>query len=326
MAVRETKKSFADISSGMAGFVTAYLVQNDCKQRYDMEVFEMQDRLSLDSALCFITPVDILMRAFDDGFHNTLKRMYDHLDIKYTSAKFIYPISTVSTTDGKKMSPHFIHSSSNHQVPLIRPENCGYVEWILRTLYLVVCYFWFMACCFFNPKPATVSNEDESLQQYHDRIRLLCYFSKNYLLLLILSIAICSYNELLEFPVINAVDYARRTYCQPYYIVIRVTGAKSLGSKEVLSSIPVIHGESFIHCNRSTVLYYKFIYKYSSSVLVKSFPITLIDPVKVIHRARLTRVLQILKSRKIINKIFSEKSKFVFPGNAKIWHNEIRNI
>ncbi|KAB8226941.1 NAD(P)-binding protein [Aspergillus alliaceus] len=282
MAVRETKKSFADISSGMAGFVTAYLVQNDCKQRYDMEVFEMQDRLSLDSALCFITPVDILMRAFDDGFHNTLKRMYDHLDIKYTSAKFIYPISTVSTTDGKKMSPHFIHSSSNHQVPLIRPENCGYVEWILRTLYLVV-----------------------------------CYFCKNYLLLLILSIAICFYNKLLKFPAIDAVDYARRTYCQPHYIVI---------GGEVLSSIPVIHGESFIHRDRSTIPYYKFIYKYPSSVLVKSFPITSIDPAKVIHRARLTRVLQILKSRKIINKIFSEKSKFVFPGNIKIWHNKIRNI
>ncbi|KAE8387983.1 hypothetical protein BDV23DRAFT_195489 [Aspergillus alliaceus] len=426
MAFRETQKTVAVIGSGMAGLVTAYLVQHDRKQRYKVEMFEMQDQLSLDSASYSITPgndhttssyrIDIPMRAFDDGFHINLKRMYDHFDIKYTSTKFIYPMSTVSINDGKKMSPHFIHSSSNHQVPPIRPEDCGYVEWILRTLYLAVCYFWFTACCFFlNPRPATVSNEGESLRQYLDRIRLPRYFRKNYLLPLMSSVATCSHDELLEFPAIDAVDYARRTYRQPHYTVIggvqnvqtkiaskqsvtfgaMVTGAKNVGSKvqvtwtnlkskevhsrlfdhvilavppnvvsaiyeplrDVLSSIPVIHGESVIHRDRSTVPRYgqslrsrfstkaqqsldptqilhicsnsfatESIHEHPDSVLVTSFPITPIDPAKVIHRARLTRVLRTPKSRKVVNQIFSGKFEFASPEKAKIWHNGVGNV
>jgi predicted NAD/FAD-binding protein len=355
------------------------------------------------------------MRAFDDGFHNSLKQMYDHLGVQYTSPKFIYPLSTCSSTNGKKMSPHFIHSSSNHQVPPIRPEGCGYVEWILRTLYLAVCYFWFTACCFLiEPNPATTSNEDESLRQYLERIQLPRHFTNKYLLPLMSSVTTCSHDELLNFPAIDAVDYARRTYRQSHYTVVGgvqhvqtkissdqsvrlgaiVSKVENIGSKvqvtwtdskskevhskqfdhvvmavtpnvvgaiyeplqKVMSSIPVIQGESVVHRDRSTIpgcgqslkkisakaqqsldptqilhicsnsTATESIHEHPCSVLVTSFPIAPIEPTKVIHRARLTRVLRTPESRNIVNRIFSGKFERADQETEKLWRNGTGNV
>ncbi|RAQ49898.1 hypothetical protein AFGD_010008 [Aspergillus flavus] len=422
MAAPEPKKTVAIIGSGMAGLVSAYLIQQDRKRRYEVEVFEMQDQLSLDSASYTITSqdhhtyrVDVPMRAFDDGFHNNLKLMYDHLGVKYTSPKFIYPLSTISTTDGKKLPPHFIHSSSNHQVPPIRPEGCGYVEWILRILYLAVCYFWFTACCFLvEPKPATPSDEGESLRQYLGRIRLPQYFVNTYFLPLLSSVTTCSHSELLDFPAIDAVDYARRTYRQPHYTVVGgvqnvqtkisnaqsvrlgaiVTQVENVGSKvqvtwtdlkskevhskqfdhvvmavtpnvvgaiyeplrKLMSSIPVNQGEAVVHRDRSSIpdcsqslgrfaaaarqsvdptqiLHIcsnssatEAIHEHPCSVLVTSFPIAPIDPAKVIHRARLTRVLRTPQSRKIVNRIFGGNPQHAYQEKEKSWSNGTGNV
>ncbi|KAE8350117.1 hypothetical protein BDV28DRAFT_139771 [Aspergillus coremiiformis] len=422
MAALGPKRAVAVIGSGMAGLVTAYLIQQDSKRRYEVEIFEMQEQLSLDSASYTITSeddltyrVDVPMRAFDDGFHNNLKRMYDHLGVRYMSPKFIYPLSAISTTDGKKMPPHFIHSSSNHQVPPIRPEGCGYVEWILRTLYLAVCYFWFTACCFLiEPKPATSNDGGESLRHYLKRIRLPRHYTNGYLLPLMSSVTTCSHNELLDFPAIDAVDYARRTYRQSHYTVVggvqnvqnkisselsvmlgaMVTKVENVGSKiqvtwtdskskevhskqfdhvvmavtpnvvgaiyeplrKAMSSIPVNQGEAVVHRDRSTVpdcgqLLTRFsakahqsldptqilhicsnfsatesIHEHPYSVLVTSFPIAPIDPSKIIHRARLTRVLRTPQSRKVVNRIFAENSEHPYPEKEKIWCNGTGNV
>ena len=161
------------------------------------------------------------MRALDKGYHNNLKRMYDYLAIEYTSPKFIYPLSAISADDENKTSPYYIHSSSNHQVPPIRPKSCGFVTWALRTMFLAVCYTWFTVCCFLlKPKPATLSTEDESLRQYLARIRLPSSFSKYYLLPLLSSITTCPHDALLNFPAIDCVEYAKRTYRQPHYTVV----------------------------------------------------------------------------------------------------------
>ncbi|KAE8390585.1 hypothetical protein BDV23DRAFT_154864 [Aspergillus alliaceus] len=421
MVALEPKKSVAVIGSGMAGLVSAYLIQQDRKCRYEVEVFEMQDQLSLDSASYTIKAdddhtyrVDVPMRAFDDGFHNNLKCMYDYLGVKYTSPKFIYPLSSISTADGKKMPPHFIHSSSNHQVPPIRPEGCGYAEWILRTLFLAVCYFWFTACCFLiEPKLAT-SEEDESLRQYLERIRLPRHFTNNYLLPLMSSVTTCSHNELLDFPAIDAVDYARRTYRQSHYTVVGgvqnvqaristeqsvrlgaiVTRVENVGSRiqvtwtdskstevhsrqfdhvvmavtpnvvgaiyeplrKAMGLIPVNQGESVIHRDRSSVpdcgqALRRFsatarqsfdptqilhicsnssateaIHEHPCSVLVTSFPIAPIEPAKVIHRARLTRVLRTPQSRRIVNQIFAGKLENTYQANDKLWSNGTGNV
>ncbi|KAE8145397.1 hypothetical protein BDV25DRAFT_164780 [Aspergillus avenaceus] len=418
------KKTVAVIGSGMAGLVSVYLIQQDRKKRYEVEMFETQNQLSLDSASHTVTSdedpsssyrIDVPMRAFDDGFHLNLKRMYDHLGVQYTSPKFVYPLSTVSTTDNSRKSPpHFIHSSSNHQVPPIKPERCGYGQWILRTLYLAVCYFWFTACCFLiEPIPATIDRDDESFQVYLDRIALPKYFIGNYLLPLMSAVTTCSHDELLGFPAIDAIDYARRTYRQPHYTVVggvqnvqakiacapsvrlgaTVTKVEHIGSRlrvtwidsrstetcskefdhvvmavtpnvvgaiyeplrTTLSSIPVISGESVVHYDRSTLpdcgrsirkfsrdvrfspdqpqlLYIcsnssatEAIHEHPGSVLVTSFPIAPIDPAKVIHRARLARVLRTPKSRRVVNRIFSGDFEQT-QQEDKTWRNGTGNV
>lgn len=312
---------------------------------------------------------------------------------------------------GRKPPPHFIHSSSNHQFPPIRPEACGYVEWILRTVYLAVFYFWFTTCCFFvRPRPATASREDESLREYLERIRLRRHFSRHYLLPLMSSVTTCSHDALLNFPAIDCVEYAKRTYRQPHYVAVEgvqevqtkiakgrdikfgatVTAIENTGSQVrvswtensdeekkvnssvfdhaimavppnvvgaiyqplqgVLDHIPVAFGESVVHRDTSTIpdvgsslkrpsppsLSSPFdqtqimhicstpsstesIHEHPSSILVTNFPISPIDPMKVIHRAKFTRVLRTPKSRAVVERIFSS-------GNGSNAHNEKKEL
>ncbi|KAH8703653.1 hypothetical protein BGW36DRAFT_89562 [Talaromyces proteolyticus] len=240
---KHAKKTVAVIGSGMAGLVTAYLIHQDKQCRYHVEVFETQDQLSLDSASYTISSadvypslpnrIDIPMRAFDEGFHINLKRMYDYLGVGYITQKFVYSLSKYSTVDGKKSPPYFFHSSSNHRFPPVRPEGYGYLQWIVQIMYLAACYFWFIVCCFVvKPKMASTSKEEETLEVYVKRIRLPWHFVKNYLLPLMSSVTTCSHDALLSFPALDAVDYAKRTYRQPHYTVIGgVQGVQSKLSK-----------------------------------------------------------------------------------------------
>lgn len=157
--------------------------------------------------------------------------MYEYLGVSYTTPRFIYTLSTLSNfasfadSNGRegRISPYFIHSSSNHQLPPIRPISLGYIRWILRTLFVAICYFWFTICCFLVvPKPGNGSKteEDETLEQYLDRIWLPVSFRKYYLLPLMSSMTTCPHEALLNFPAIDCVTYAKNTYRQPHYTVL----------------------------------------------------------------------------------------------------------
>ncbi|KAJ4309755.1 hypothetical protein N0V94_008781 [Neodidymelliopsis sp. IMI 364377] len=71
----------AVVGSGMAGLVTAHLLQRDRRQRYAVKVFESGNTLSLDSASVSVQNaartssdrVDLPMRAFAGSFYNNLK-------------------------------------------------------------------------------------------------------------------------------------------------------------------------------------------------------------------------------------------------------------
>lgn len=160
------------------------------------------------------------MRALDEGFHVNLKMMYDYLGIGYITQKFIYSLSSYSADTGKRSRPYFVHSSSNHRFPPIRPEGKSYVEWIMQLIYLAVCYFWFTACCFLVKPKLTPTSNEETLQAYLKRIRLPWHFVKTYLLPLMSSVTTCSHDALLAFPALDAVNYAKKTYRQPHYTVI----------------------------------------------------------------------------------------------------------
>lgn len=381
-----------------------------------------QDRLSLDSASYTISStdahnslpnrVDIPMRAFDGGFHINLKHMYDYLGVGYITQKFVYSLSKYSTVNGKKYRPYFLHSSSNHHLPPIRPEGRGYLEWIIQLIYLAACYFWFTVCCFVvKPKVVSASNDEETLRTYLKRIRLPWRFVTNYLLPLMSSVTTCSHDALLGFPALDAVEYAKKTYRQPHYTVVSgvqdvqsklskelavnfratATSVKRIGTqveltwidvndichtsyfdhvvmavppdvvgslfeplREAMRVIPVIWGESIVHndtssiadcprslekfsakaqkgCDQAQIMHITSDLSSTESVhqhfstLITNFPISPINPDKIVHRARLARVLRTPKSREIVNGIFTpdqselKKESLWYNGKDNVW-------
>ncbi|OJD17217.1 hypothetical protein AJ78_02654 [Emergomyces pasteurianus Ep9510] len=173
----------AIIGSGMAGLVAGYLLNGDQDHRFDVQVFEMQDKLSLDSASITVPSengmgirVDLPMRAFAGGFYSNLRRMYQYLGVKYIPIQFLFPLSKTPISRSRKASPisdqgrkdddgqeivddvdiipsepYFIHSSNNHRIPPVRPEHMGIWDWATEFVYLVFCFTWYTLCCFFIP-------------------------------------------------------------------------------------------------------------------------------------------------------------------------------
>ncbi|ODM17571.1 hypothetical protein SI65_07246 [Aspergillus cristatus] len=410
------KQTVAVVGSGMAGLVAAFLLQQDKKGRYDVQLFETQDHLSLDSASYTITKdhghdstpyrIDLPMRAFDDNFHNNLKRMYDYFGIQYGTKKFIYPLTTLS----RRNTPHFIYSSANHQMPPIRPPTSSYASWIIETAYLGLCYFWLTLCCFFvQSKEATAQHEEESLRQYLERIWLPHYFIRTYVCPMLTSITTCSHEELLDFPAKDFVEFAKKTYRRPRYYVtggvhhVQATIANGLsvklrttvtsvehtgtearviwveGKKEgsavfdhvvmavtpnvvgaiyqplrdAMKSIPVVPVQSIIHrdaavipeCgeevrvqatkqdNQRDVLHIcsddnatETHHEHPSSVYVTNFPISPIDPSKIIHHVQFSRTLRSVKSRRIVNQLMGNGIPIGQGEKEQLWRNGDGNV
>ncbi|KAJ6024365.1 hypothetical protein N7540_005162 [Penicillium herquei] len=231
MASVESRQSVAIVGTGMAGLITAWIVRNDSRARFDVEVFEKQKTLSLDSASLTVSNlsgdkqrVDLPMRAFASGFYDNLKRMYDYFGIEYGKQKFIFPFSTVDETEpgrSPKIHTSFIHSSHTHQFPPLRPQGSTWLTWLIEALYLGVCYLWIVSCSIFiKPKEGNSSRPSETFRQYAARIHLPQYFVKKYYLPIMSAVTTCPHNALLDFPAIDVVDYQAKTFGNPHYTVI----------------------------------------------------------------------------------------------------------
>ncbi|PGH23456.1 hypothetical protein AJ80_02409 [Polytolypa hystricis UAMH7299] len=231
-----SRVSVAVVGSGMAGLVSGFLLANDKKQRFDVQIFEAQDQLSLDSASATVTSkedgtpqgrVDLPMRAFAGGFYDNLRNMYDYLGVKYRPQAFLFTLSQLPRWDGRAATPYFVHSSNSHRLPPVRPEACGFWQWVAETVYLLLCYAWYVMCCFAVPpkeaaqKASSKKSSDgcETVGQYFHRIRLPNYFLDNYLIPAISSITTCSHDTLRGFPASDIIDYKRLTYNKPHYLV-----------------------------------------------------------------------------------------------------------
>ncbi|KAL2868477.1 uncharacterized protein BJX67DRAFT_41272 [Aspergillus lucknowensis] len=295
------RQRVAIVGSGMAGLVSGYLLANDKRGRFEVEILEMQDRLSLDSA-SYTLPlrdsssspsssstslaseggdikgkevegegegedgrrVDLPMRAFAAGFYDNLRKMYTHLGVQFEEPRFVYSLSTlvspsssgphgdknkhlqdlsqrrkgeetVTKTPGLRLEPetYFIHSSNNHILPPIRPAGMSALKWIFEVTYLLFWYAWFTIACFLiapktrrprsnaaataTPKDRITIGESETIREYLRRIGIPAYYTTRYFLPLMSSVTTCTHDELLDFPAIDVVDYARRTYRQPHY-------------------------------------------------------------------------------------------------------------
>ncbi|KAL2844017.1 hypothetical protein BJX68DRAFT_257283 [Aspergillus pseudodeflectus] len=186
--MKPPRQRVAIVGSGMAGLVAGYLLANDKEGRFDVEVLEMQDRLSLDSA-SYTLPrelsrkeiekereeerVDLPMRAFAAGYYDNLRKLYSHLGVQFDEPRFVYSLSTLDSTDddtatkkrtATKGGNYFIHSSNNHILPPIRPAGLSIARWVVEVAYLLFWYTWFTLAAFFI-RPRTITTKTTTRQK-----------------------------------------------------------------------------------------------------------------------------------------------------------------
>lgn len=238
----------AIVGSGMAGLVTAFLLNRDSRKRYSVTIFESGNTLSLDASSISITNgaketsrIDLPMRAFAGGYYSSLKQMYDFLGIAYHSQPFLFEFAKAAqepTTEHGDIrdTSYFVHSSNLHQLPLPRPNGVGVVTHWIEIIYLIICYLWFSLCCFFVAPRGGPTRDSETLEEYLRRIRLPSYFACYYLLPLISSVTTCPHQSLLGFPASDLIDYKRKTHMMPHYTVSN--GVKTVQDK-------LIHGINY---------------------------------------------------------------------------------
>ncbi|RMD42150.1 hypothetical protein DV735_g3014, partial [Chaetothyriales sp. CBS 134920] len=243
--------SVAIVGSGLAGLVTAYLLQQDDQSRYAVTLFEEGDVLSLDSASVSLPVrdqsrpdrIDLPMRAFAGGYYPNLRAMYEYLGVEYQAQQFLYSfsknvsivtqeedINAGSISPKMKWRSYFAHSSNLHRMPGEPPQGMPLSAWLMEILYVLVCYIWFSASCRFQrPRPADSTSNGERLDEYLHRIRLPNYFVTYYVLPVLSSIATCSHTELLNFPAADVTGYKSKIQGEQHYRVCN--GVQDVESK-----------------------------------------------------------------------------------------------
>ncbi|KAI9368577.1 hypothetical protein BJX61DRAFT_537149 [Aspergillus egyptiacus] len=283
----QEKKKVAIVGSGMAGLVSGFLLAGDREGegegRFEVEVLEVQERLSLDSASYTLPQelsarsslsgrpgwdlekkkenapcldeddedeeeeeeqrrVDLPMRAFAAGYYDNLRKMYTYLGVEFEEPRFVYSLSTLKRPSSSpckddsgpregeaEAETYFIHSSNNHILPPIRPAGMSVVRWVSEVVYLLFWYVWFTTACFLvQPKVEDGKSgrygggcaaSTETLREYLSRIHIPAYYTSRYFLPLMSSVTTCTHEELLDFPAVDVVGYARRTFRRPHYTV-----------------------------------------------------------------------------------------------------------
>lgn len=154
--------------------------------------------------------LDVPMRAFAGGFYKNLISLYAHLGVPYKRKNFLYTFSNTSSPT------YHLHPSNLHRFPP-KPEG---LSWPAHLLQLVVLYitYTYLTLCIFYVSPRTVS-ENESLRSYLRRIRLSDSVIRDYLLPLFSAVSTCPHDLLLEFPASDIIDYRRKIYREPHYVV-----------------------------------------------------------------------------------------------------------
>ncbi|EGD93765.1 hypothetical protein TESG_01300 [Trichophyton tonsurans CBS 112818] len=230
--------SVAIVGTGMAGLVTAYLLRNDENQKFDIEVFESQDALSLNAEGETIKSengretfhISHPMRVFDDGYYKHMTLMYKHLGIKCDPLKFLFSYSfipkalpspeTQSDQAQEELAQpkvSFLYSSNNHRLPPLRPGGQGFLSWLWELIYVAFFFGWFSLACFWID--ARKDDQLETLEEYFNRVRLPRHFVYRYILPPFATLSTCNHAEMLSFPAHDIVQYVRRTYRAPHYLV-----------------------------------------------------------------------------------------------------------
>ncbi|KAJ2901523.1 FAD/NAD(P)-binding domain-containing protein [Zalerion maritima] len=231
----------AIVGSGLAGLTTAYLLAR--APRIQVEIFEVASSPSLDSASITLKDarddslhrVDLPMRSFAGGYYENLRRLYDHIGVKYTEQQFLFSFARANSTPsipekvglyssgvGKKDTfaedshdtTYFHHPSNLVHFPS-RPTGTPLTQHVTRCIYLLLNYIYFTLCVFFFPP-----RESDDLGQYLERIWLPALFCESYLLPLLSAVSTCSHKSLLAAPATDVVGYKRLTHRKRHLSVL----------------------------------------------------------------------------------------------------------
>jgi len=182
------------------------------------------------------------MRAFTGGYYKQLRRLYDHLGLRYRPQQFVFAFSKLSSdskdSTEKPAKPYFTHASNNHRIPPLKPQGLSIIAYFVETIYLALVYFYFALCCaLIEPRraalasaspgstsPDLTSTSCETLDEYLSRIRIPKYFTRYYILPLLSSVATCSHAALLQFPACDIIGYKWKSQREQHFVLVDGVG------------------------------------------------------------------------------------------------------
>ncbi|RPB05297.1 FAD/NAD(P)-binding domain-containing protein [Choiromyces venosus 120613-1] len=225
------KKRVIVVGSGLAGLTVAYLLHNDPKCEYEVEIFESGPRPSLDATtLPTNLEIDIPMRTFSKNYYRTLYTLYKHLKLPIRSEKFTYIFTTLSSSAHSQPETYHTHPSNFHTFPAPAP-GVSLLSHILTlaTLYLAYAHF---TLCTLLLQPG----EDETLSSWLRRSRLPDWAVRGYLLPMFSSVGTCSIQEVMSFPARDITGYRRAMLFRRHYVA---TGGVGVIRQRLLSGVPI---------------------------------------------------------------------------------------
>ncbi|KAH6683743.1 hypothetical protein F5X68DRAFT_137138 [Plectosphaerella plurivora] len=232
------KTKVAIVGTGLAGLTTAFLLQQDPRQRYAVTVFEQADTLAFDGASVAVKNertgqverIDLPMRASAGGYYANLNRMYEYLEVPIHPIRFMFVFAKALSTSSQQRTPpppldtatsstYFVHASNLHQMPPPWPSTRGVVAHVFEIFYLIICQFWFSIACFLVPPRNDAVSGGESVAEYLERLWLPRRYISHYLLPLMSSVSTCTHEQFLAFPASDLVNYKKLSHGQKHYAV-----------------------------------------------------------------------------------------------------------
>lgn len=154
------------------------------------------------------------MRSFSPGYYRNLTAMLNFLRIRYHIERLLFVFSLDVGDSRAPPSPYYTHASNLHRIIPPIPTGVNPFRHAVQVILLAACYLWLSACCFL-----IAPSDDETLGTYLGRIWIPRWFTSQYLLPLISSVATCSHEALLQFPARDFVTYRRKLFGTDHYTV-----------------------------------------------------------------------------------------------------------
>lgn len=174
--------------------------------------------------------VNIPPRSVTRGYYPNLTRMYDHLRIPLRAVRYTFLYAEIQATKTKSgprqaqstdptTGTYFVFEKLYKPVLSASGLDGGWLPQLWQTLFIAVCYVWFMASCFaVEPRTNQKTDTSESLRAYLRRIRIPRRFVDYHLLPVLGAICTCSHQQLENFPASDVIHFMTRSALQRTYM------------------------------------------------------------------------------------------------------------